>query len=232
MTRPRTVLREGNKFVSTCINCGKSRLLSSYPTRDTCVSCSRKNRVEPIRIVISDEDVRHYLEGESATSIASRLGIEAHSVIKALKRQGIKTRNMKESVTLLDNGQHLKDVSNKLRASGEMQKLISAGHQKVSSENWNGFRKQATERERGSNQWKSWRLAVFQRDGFCCISCGDKGSKSSFLEPHHIKKKSKNPEMMYEVSNGVTLCRDCHRKTFGKEVQHEAAFTSYVQSLA
>jgi len=232
MARPRSIAREGDKFVSICAACGKKRLLSSYPVRDICVSCSRRSRVkEPIQVFLSDQDVNSYLAGESATSIAVRLGIQAQTVINALRRQGAETRNMKEAVVLLDNTQRLKDQLDKLRASGEIGKLISAGHQKVSLKDWKDFRKHASERERGSNQWKAWRLAVFQRDGFCCVMCEDKGSKAGFLEPHHIKTKLKHPELMYEISNGVTLCRDCHRKTFWKEVQYEAEFTSYVQSL-
>ena len=39
--------------------------------------------------------------------------------------------------------------------------------------------------------------------------CGAK----TMLEAHHIKEKVNFPELEYDVSNGICLCHDCHRKT-------------------
>lgn len=58
--------------------------------------------------------------------------------------------------------------------------------------------------------WKLWREAVFKRDNFTCQSCNKKGG---YLEPHHIKGWAQYPELRYEVSNGQTLCKACHKLT-------------------
>lgn len=61
------------------------------------------------------------------------------------------------------------------------------------------------------NQWHSpeyneWRNAVLFRDGKKCAECGEK----AWLHAHHIKHYAQHPELRFDVSNGVTLCRYCH----------------------
>lgn len=59
-------------------------------------------------------------------------------------------------------------------------------------------------------EYKEWRRKVFERDNYTCQECGKKGG---LLHPHHIKAKSLVPDLIYDVSNSVTLCRECHKKT-------------------
>jgi len=72
-------------------------------------------------------------------------------------------------------------------------------------------------------EYVAWRTAVFTRDSFKCVWCG----KASGFEADHIVPYReirdlygiKTPEdartcpAMWDVSNGRTLCRECHRKT-------------------
>ena len=59
-------------------------------------------------------------------------------------------------------------------------------------------------------EWKLWREAVFQRDNYICQKCGKVGGR---LDPHHKKDKSRYPELVFDVDNGITLCHKCHLKT-------------------
>lgn len=72
--------------------------------------------------------------------------------------------------------------------------------------------------------WKQWRKLVFTRDNWTCQECGEKGK---YLEPHHIKSFSKIIEEnnitklkqakfcieLWDINNGITLCKKCHNKT-------------------
>lgn len=51
-----------------------------------------------------------------------------------------------------------------------------------------------------------WRNAVLNRDGFKCIWCESRED----LEVDHIKPWSLFPELRREVTNGRTLCHNCH----------------------
>lgn len=67
---------------------------------------------------------------------------------------------------------------------------------------------------RDSNQYKDWRLSVFERDNYTCQKCGKHSGngKRVDLHPHHIKPFATFPSLRFEVSNGITLCKECHRK--------------------
>ena len=62
----------------------------------------------------------------------------------------------------------------------------------------------------GCAEDREWRTTVFKRDDFTCRACGVKGGR---LQAHHVKAFKAHPELRHVLSNGLTLCLDCHRKT-------------------
>ena len=76
--------------------------------------------------------------------------------------------------------------------------------------------------ERNTPEYKLWRLAVYQRDGFECKKCGERMRKGRNIQAHHIRKWADFPELRYNVNNGITLCWRCHKIMFDNE-------ESYVQ---
>lgn len=53
-----------------------------------------------------------------------------------------------------------------------------------------------------------WRAGVMARDGSECTEC----RSTTNLDAHHIVGWNESPELRFEVSNGVTLCRRCHMR--------------------
>ena len=66
---------------------------------------------------------------------------------------------------------------------------------------------------RNSSRYKIWREMVFERDNYTCQLCGARNGngKAVYLEADHIKGFAKYPKLRFEVSNGKTLCLDCHK---------------------
>ena len=58
-----------------------------------------------------------------------------------------------------------------------------------------------------SKDYYKWRRVVFIRDDFTCQNCG---IRSINIEAHHIKPWREYPELIYEISNGITYCKSCH----------------------
>ena len=63
------------------------------------------------------------------------------------------------------------------------------------------------------SKYKEWRARVFERDNWTCQTCGarSKAGEPIYLQPHHIKGWAKYPKLRYELSNGITLCKECHK---------------------
>lgn len=63
---------------------------------------------------------------------------------------------------------------------------------------------------RASLEYRKWRELVFERDDYTCQFCNKRGGK---IQADHIKPFAFHPELRFEISNGRTLCIDCHMKT-------------------
>lgn len=63
--------------------------------------------------------------------------------------------------------------------------------------------------------YAKFRHDVRERDGGVCQWPGCKESKR--LEVHHIRTWSAYPSMRFDISNGITLCKKCHKKVTGSE---------------
>ena len=76
--------------------------------------------------------------------------------------------------------------------------------------NWRGGLTKLQDKIRKSPEYKLWRTAVFERDNYTCIWCGERGAK---LNADHIKPFALYPELRFAIDNGRTLCEDCHKTT-------------------
>lgn len=85
--------------------------------------------------------------------------------------------------------------------------------------------------ERETPEYKAWRFSVLARDQWKCQhphphNCG------GGLEVHHIVPWSKNEQLRYVQSNGITLCKNQHDDILGKEDQLEEVYKHIVQKRA
>lgn len=66
--------------------------------------------------------------------------------------------------------------------------------------------------ERSTYEYIQWRKYVFSRDNYTCQCCNahSGNGKTILLNAHHIENWKDNPQMRYDVENGITLCSNCH----------------------
>ena len=90
--------------------------------------------------------------------------------------------------------------------------VSSLGKKRVGplSYNWNPNK---TDKERKQDrkypEYTEWRKAVYERDNYACQKCGD--SSGGNLNAHHILGYADNKEERTLLSNGITLCKKCHK---------------------
>ena len=138
-----------------------------------------------------------YAEGECMSEIGRRLEVSSQTVRRALIESDVEIKTLSETLKGKRGG---KNNAN--------------------------YRPWLTVEDRGSRRdsykANAWRSAVFDRDGYSCLSCGD--SKGGNLNAHHILPYSIAKNKRWDVENGATLCNKCHRafhrqyglNTFGK----------------
>ena len=77
--------------------------------------------------------------------------------------------------------------------------------------NWNSNltdEERKHDRDLQRNKIIKWRESVLDRDDDTCQSCNVKSEK---LEAHHIDSWKEHKDDRFNIDNGVTLCKTCHK---------------------
>lgn len=64
-------------------------------------------------------------------------------------------------------------------------------------------------KERKTYEVIQWRRSVFERDKYTCKSCNY--NKGGILVAHHLYSYHEYEDLRVDISNGITLCEDCHK---------------------
>jgi hypothetical protein len=99
------------------------------------------------------------------------------------------------------------------KASKETREKLKVLHLGDKNPMWKGGITPINKIIRRSSEYKLWRESVFERDNYTCQMCGKRGG---VIHPHHIKLFSKFINLRFDVNNGITLCKDCHKKIHKK----------------
>lgn len=90
------------------------------------------------------------------------------------------------------------------------QHMSEVGKKSKGKNHWNwrgGVANKRKNRRSSDAEHRAWSTAVLTRDNYVCDNCTiRKGSKVA----HHLDNYLNHPEKRYDLSNGVTLCRECH----------------------
>ena len=60
--------------------------------------------------------------------------------------------------------------------------------------------------KRHSLEYREWRMKILDKHGHKCKICGS----TERLEVHHIKPVLEYPEAIFDMDNGIVLCKSCH----------------------
>lgn len=93
-------------------------------------------------------------------------------------------------------------------------------------------RQKRIERYRSEFRESKWRHKVYKRDQYICQKCG--ANKGGNLNSHHIYSWKNYKKLRYVVSNGITLCENCHKKFhkingYGKNTRKQ--LTKYMRTM-
>lgn len=101
-------------------------------------------------------------------------------------------------------GEHT--LEHKKKISEAIKKIVIEGKHNF----WKGGVTKANDLIRSSTEYKTWRTSVYKRDNYTCQICNRRGC---VLNADHIKPFAFFPELRFDLKNGRTLCKECHKKT-------------------
>lgn len=126
-------------------------------------------------------------------------------------------RETRERISSTLRGRKRPDIAEKMRGlrtgykhSVETRRKMSEAQRGQNHYRWAGGKTAINKQIRKSLEYRLWREAVFQRDNYTCLWCGQRGVK---LNADHIKPFALFPELRFAIDNGRTLCEPCHCKT-------------------
>lgn len=90
----------------------------------------------------------------------------------------------------------------------EVADQIGKAHSGPNHWNWKGGITDETKRLRQTEEYNAWRKMVYIKNNYTCQDCGAKDD----LVAHHLKGFREYEELRFDVDNGITLCRPCHKK--------------------
>ena len=166
----------------------KGGALASYRRYASKIGVKRKERIARLCKICNREGLR-----KSATM---------HSECRPKPKSGVYL------MQCLDCGT-IKKVNNK---PGQQRCFGCAARYKsgCNNHNWKGGVTPERKRIRNTKEYKEWRTAIFLRDNYTCVWCGQVGGD---LNADHIKPFARFPDLRFDINNGRTLCVSCHKRT-------------------
>ena len=116
------------------------------------------------------------------------------------------TDEAKKKISLAKSGKKL-SIEHRIK--------LSISHRGQKSYLWRGGNKRINNGIRNRIEYRLWREAIFKRDNWTCQFCRIRSGEGTkvYLQADHIRPFALYPELRFELSNGRTLCLNCHKKT-------------------
>ena len=169
-----------------------------------------------------------------------------------LRENGVVMRTTSEAVKIMRNdpavaAKRRKTYKDKNIPSSVKGKTWKLGYvrdgskiQGANNPQWKGGKTKLSISIRTMPEYSLWRKAIFQRDNYKCVFCGDQnqaGHKviiqgdhivplSQLIEQHQIKNidDARKCAAIWDLTNGRTLCKKCHKNTptYGCNIHRKA----------
>ena len=168
---------------------------------------------------LSKEHIKNSSEGLKGRVVWNKgfKGCQTHS--EETKRKMSKSLN----TWYKNNSEEMKRerIRGIINPSIKTRKKLSEAKTGERSSQWKGGISPLNYEIRQSNEYNEWRNNVYQKDYWHCQICGKHCGNKDIIA-HHIKSFSEYPNLRFKISNGITLCRNCHAKIH----HHNGSFVS------
>jgi len=124
------------------------------------------------------------------------------------RKQGLSKRGRANPQLKEWNESHKGIVWTGRKHTDETKEKMSQARRGSDNPHWKGGLSELVKGIRNSPEYYQWRKAVLERDNYICQDCG----VTEGLDAHHIQSIFDYPEGVFEIDNGLTLCKNCHKR--------------------
>jgi len=211
-------------IIHKCKNCGKKFF---HRSKGANKYCSHKCYVE------------HYWtkERREAQAIKSRKRI--------LSKNPMENKENRKKVSLSKLGKKRKPFSKKCKENmsnaHKGEKSWFWGKKGSQHPGWRGGLSSLNQLIRSNGLMDSWRRKIFERDNFTCQECKGNGrlvahhivTFITLLRKNHITtvKEAEKCDELWNLDNGITLCKKCHDPTIKREKLYEERYKEIIESF-
>lgn len=182
--------------------------------------------------------IEYYKKGNSLIEVGNMFNITIGAVHYILKKSNIDRRTLSVANSLKWTDERRKaqsdirkcNPSTTLGKTWKVDKVVKRPNQTGEKNHfWKGGKTKLSSKIRNSVEYKIWRKQIFERDSYTCQICNRRNKKGDkvIIDADHIYPFSKilddfnitsieeavSCEKLWDIENGRTLCRECHKKT-------------------
>ena len=206
------------RIIAVCDECGKYRSVIKFAYSDLCISCVQSGE-------------RHWsfgLRGKDHPNFGKHRTDEVRLAISE------RTRGEKNPFFGKHHSEETKRKLAERVVTDETRQKISDNHADVNGCNnpaWKGGVSSWKAVLMKSQLYKNWRKAIFTRDHHTCQMCND--NTGGNLQAHHIHpiRDHKNDLSMFDINNGITLCKQCHESIYKREYDFIEQFENILRGI-
>lgn len=170
------------------------------------------------------EEIAERLLSTDATtrSIANEYGCSATTIKVIFKayttrEQRLEAKNRKHGLSMKGranpqlkewNESHKGITWTGRKHTDETKRKMSQARRGRDNPHWKGGLSELVKGIRRSPEYHQWRKVILERDKHTCQDCG----KTQNVDAHHIQSIFDYPEGVFEIDNGLILCKDCHKR--------------------
>ncbi len=141
-----------------------------------------------------------YIHNKKSTrQIAKEQGCNHNNILYFLKKFKIKARSMKEIRKEKYWG-----------LCGELNGMF--GKRGECSPNWRGGIAPPRQKAYATIAWKALEKTILKRDNRTCVKCKTQLTERVKINIHHIEDFDRRPDLRFEPTNLMTLCKPCHQE--------------------
>ena len=165
------------------------------------------------RLLTTDATTRSIAKEYGCSDTTIKLILRAYTT----KEQRLEAKNRKHGLSMKGranpqlkewNESHKGITWTGRKHTDETKEKMSQVRKGSDNPHWKGGLSELVKGIRRSPEYHQWRITVLERDNHTCQDCGI----TEGLDAHHIQSIFDYPEGVFEVDNGLTLCKDCHKR--------------------